>query len=778
MNKFKGTFATRIFFNRKSMLLKILLSYIVAGSILIGAFSMILYSKFTDNSVEEINNTYLESLQQTYRLADTLWSTSYLYMYKEYKSNSWLITALNSVDMSANDWGQISKSLNDIVENNNLIKSIFVYNSKYKGVFSSIGPLTTLEDCYDPGLVPLIKKTSIGDDGYNIIYRKMLLTYSQPNQQRNVITVIFTDDNLQSAVIYNLDEKVFQGMLTSGDLNLSTKTLIINREGSIISHTDDSMLYKNIASQGYVQRITLNKGAKGNFTDYVDGKKSLVAYVKWSRLGWTFISVGDYEKLFSKVNGLQKSVFILTAVFIFFSILFSMIFAGNIYIPLFNLVMKVRSKNLGKASNGKNEIEYLKEVYEDMDYSLGNLKVYKHSSMVPLKKELLTKIINGEIAERKEIIKQITDLQLNLVSDSFIVCVIRFDNQSDVLVNLSKEDLALYRFAFCNITEELLEPSFTFETAESGDDHISIIININSNETDKIADIKKIFLEVQSAIREHLKFSTTIGIGSIEENLSGIESSYLNAMETTNYRLVSGKGSVILYSDVLKNSNPYNYPFDKEKKLIDLLKADEEKELVNALEDFINYIKAFSYDEIMIAISQLLLQVTRTVKNTLNIDGIRDSGIIVDYKVLNSFISKFETLEEIKKELRVYFEKVIDASKKKRENKYMYVVNTIQKYVDDNFHDPNLSVEMLSDLVDLSPNYIRSLFKENMNISITNYITELRYKKAQEFLLSTDYPANKIAEMIGLPANGYFYTSFKKACGMTPEEYRRLNKKE
>ena len=75
--------------------------------------------------------------------------------------------------------------------------------------------------------------------------------------------------------------------------------------------------------------------------------------------------------------------------------------------------------------------------------------------------------------------------------------------------------------------------------------------------------------------------------------------------------------------------------------------------------------------------------------------------------------------------------------------------------------------------MELSPNYVRTLFKEKLDISVSNYINDIRFKKVMELLLNTDIPANRIAEMVGLPAGGYFYTAFKKVAGVTPDEYRK-----
>ncbi|MNL78683.1 Bifunctional transcriptional activator/DNA repair enzyme AdaA [compost metagenome] len=73
---------------------------------------------------------------------------------------------------------------------------------------------------------------------------------------------------------------------------------------------------------------------------------------------------------------------------------------------------------------------------------------------------------------------------------------------------------------------------------------------------------------------------------------------------------------------------------------------------------------------------------------------------------------------------------------------------------------------------------MRKLFKEETGKSVAEYLAELRFQKAKELLVSTDQPAKKIGELVGFDNTSYFYVSFKKHVGMTPDHFRRENKLE
>lgn len=73
----------------------------------------------------------------------------------------------------------------------------------------------------------------------------------------------------------------------------------------------------------------------------------------------------------------------------------------------------------------------------------------------------------------------------------------------------------------------------------------------------------------------------------------------------------------------------------------------------------------------------------------------------------------------------------------------------------------------------MNPDYLGTIFKEEMNCSITIYIQNKRLAKAKELLRQTDYPISKIAEMVGYDNISYFSKLFRQKIGCQPGEYRK-----
>lgn len=101
------------------------------------------------------------------------------------------------------------------------------------------------------------------------------------------------------------------------------------------------------------------------------------------------------------------------------------------------------------------------------------------------------------------------------------------------------------------------------------------------------------------------------------------------------------------------------------------------------------------------------------------------------------------------------------------------VAETIKSYIDQNFA-MDLSRNDLADLVFLHPDYAARIFRNQIGISLNNYMIQRRIEEAKRLLKTTGLPVNVIADKVGYGNYSYFTKLFKKETGYTPQEYRKL----
>ena len=101
-----------------------------------------------------------------------------------------------------------------------------------------------------------------------------------------------------------------------------------------------------------------------------------------------------------------------------------------------------------------------------------------------------------------------------------------------------------------------------------------------------------------------------------------------------------------------------------------------------------------------------------------------------------------------------------------------YLIIKAKKYIEDNYADPELSLEQVSNHVGLSKSYFCSLFHKIENKTFKEYLMDLRIRYAKRMLTSTDKKIYEISCEVGCSDAAYFNRFFKRITGMTPLQYR------
>ena len=102
----------------------------------------------------------------------------------------------------------------------------------------------------------------------------------------------------------------------------------------------------------------------------------------------------------------------------------------------------------------------------------------------------------------------------------------------------------------------------------------------------------------------------------------------------------------------------------------------------------------------------------------------------------------------------------------------MEIVDEALKYIEENYSDGELSLNMLASHVNVSPNHLSTIFSQQTGQTFIKYLTEYRMDKAKELLKCTSMRSSEISEAVGYKDPHYFSYMFKKTVGTTPTNYR------
>ena len=87
----------------------------------------------------------------------------------------------------------------------------------------------------------------------------------------------------------------------------------------------------------------------------------------------------------------------------------------------------------------------------------------------------------------------------------------------------------------------------------------------------------------------------------------------------------------------------------------------------------------------------------------------------------------------------------------------------------------NITLELLSDICELSPNYLSRKFKMTVGMPLMEYLRTIRLQHAKSLLLETEQSIAQIAYQCGFNDSNYFSYIFKQSEHLSPLQYRKLH---
>ena len=84
----------------------------------------------------------------------------------------------------------------------------------------------------------------------------------------------------------------------------------------------------------------------------------------------------------------------------------------------------------------------------------------------------------------------------------------------------------------------------------------------------------------------------------------------------------------------------------------------------------------------------------------------------------------------------------------------------------------------MAKVVNMNESYLSRIFKDELGMTISDYIKNTRLEKAKELLKDKDMRIKDVSISVGIQDQLYFSRLFTKFFNMTPSEYRERYHKE
>ncbi len=274
------------------------------------------------------------------------------------------------------------------------------------------------------------------------------------------------------------------------------------------------------------------------------------------------------------------------------------------------------------------------------------------------------------------------------------------------------------------------------------------------------------FLDTEiKRIKRYLNLSMSVGISNPFTIEGSFKKHFRDARASLEQRRFLGSNQVFFCSDLAQKENLMILDRDAFKNLSYVIRYEGLKEIKKELDYLFEIAKDgvyhYTLTEVLNTIISNCEEPEKLIKDGINLNQIHLN--LLEHKTKESVYN--------------YFIELILAVKGVNQSLQTDVVgknlDKILKYIETNFSDQNLNLEMASDQIGLSPSYISALLKNEKNTTFVKYVTQLRMEKAKELLKKQSLKIIEVAEMVGYYEPYYFSHCFKKYEGKSPKEFKK-----
>lgn len=621
-----------------------------------------------------------------------------------------------------------------VTNENDLVRPWSSDHYKKDNYFYDKSAIEMIDNCTDYlPYIPVPRYYQVNDGITKGVYTYIMYDTFNASKKNNVVML-----NLESRYLFQEENND----------KLRSISLVIDKDNNIVYSNNEEFHVKDQLLLDFDQTGMMNEEDSGYFLTEINNTKSVVIYTGADEHQWRYISIIEYNALVAQVRKLQAITVFISILIAFICVLAAHIYSRSLTVSVHTMAMKI--KKLQDEKRRSENMARNRKLF-DLLYSSG----MDNEGKVITGLDYLSQI-GLVFKERRKLI---------------LLCLRIYGDKGDqsLLESLNIQDRKAFKSAAVKrLTEMFGNRIESYDLALSND---RSLIFMNANEDVSKGLLEMTIKQMQLYMKEHFSVSVPVIVSVPENNPNNLYYLYERIEETASRSIFWGKDYITFVPEKeLKSVNDYQYPDHKEKHLVECLmlgKADEARTIYND-------IMAETYQYPIIIYNMVINRIIFAVNNVVNlIKKHSATQTFGGFTVLSNILQEFDTLEKRNnKFFEIFLQIQIEIENKKSEKQNQVIAN-INQLIDSKFEDPDFSLDFLADMIGISTAHMCRIYKQYTGNTINDIIAEKRMDQARRLLTDTNMSVGEIAEKVGYINPSYFYRVFKKANGVTPNEYRK-----
>ncbi|MFC4779180.1 response regulator [Paenibacillus sp. GCM10023252] len=170
---------------------------------------------------------------------------------------------------------------------------------------------------------------------------------------------------------------------------------------------------------------------------------------------------------------------------------------------------------------------------------------------------------------------------------------------------------------------------------------------------------------------------------------------------------------------------------------------------------------------------RMMIEELSTNRLQLELEEGTDAGLGDRILTLQQIRSYFRLCSVRRLEEGAY--QMVEVMRGVRDQQSIKVISNIIAFINEHYTE-QINLQDLADYADMNKNYMCTLFKQETEMTIGNYIVTVRMREARNMLLESSDKIYEIANKVGIEDVNYFSQLFKKHYGLSPLDYKKRMK--
>lgn len=756
------------------------ISIILICTFLMGILSYNIVKTFMTDQIIESNNKLLNQYKSSIDIAliEAVDNVSVKIMH-DVISNSYLSRYFNEpLDKSIAEVSAVSQYLNDMSVLNPLVFSLALYYTNSNLLVSTdyirhtlYKPLEEQDDLTH--YYNIVQKASENNlhnqENLSLIFdygESLAFKFSEVQGNKPPETIIHAvrvaygyRTDTRGAVIVTVSGDIFKTFFSQYAPEDLGSVFIANKDGVIISHTDNSLIGSNIKDLGY-NKLLQQFGDSGYYIDELEGVSSVVSFQPSAFSEWLYVSVAPLEAISSVTNYILKLLIMVALISVAVGFLVSFASAKNLAKPIKSIVNYCIKSPY-----------YFKQAKENNEYSLINRTIYNMENMVKEREEALAKVMpmmkmnflsslfSSNPPELSEINARMKMMGIKFYHEHYCAVVVKLEKLQE------SEKVILYEYEKLRICS-MLQEIFTTLDSEclyfEKDNMIEALINFDFEESTLYA-LGEDFINKTKLSSDGISISKYISFGKIDKDIQHMSTSHKIAVNGLNYSYVYPEKYLFTYNDIIMLEEKRSYSnrllLNNLSNSLRSLNCDKS---ISDIENLLSTLRngSFSFQQIYTALSSCVSM----VEDFINTHFGQEVDLEKDFKNTSNIL-EFEIW--IKNVLQKAF---CDIDGSESYNKM--IIMKAQEFIQDNIQNPQLSLEYVAEKLDINYKYLSRVFKNETGIKFIDFVTNLKLNHCRNLLINTNLKVEEISDIMKYSSPQYFISRFKMMFGCTPKQYR------